>query len=209
MPAVPPDMKMRGLRFSCPNLRSSRLVSPVEGQGVRPGQVQACSCSPQLLQLGLLAPRPQPTQGPTQDSLLARLKSAAAPRPHPPAHRQRPTAELEECRPRSSTKAAGLGKGGGRAEEGGPSASLSCWASSLPGKAWRAGGPSVLLTQHGTALDQPDSPRPHWIQWGPPSLGRAWSLLRQQVLVGQSPSPAVGEATQGLAPAGPLPQIHP
>lgn len=209
MPAVPPDMKMRGLRFSCPNLRSSRLVSPVEGLGVRPGQVQACSCSPQLLQLGLLAPRPQPTQGPTQDSLLARLKSAAAPRPHPPAHRQRPTAELEECRPRSSTKAAGLGKGGGRAEEGGPSASLSCWASSLPGKAWRAGGPSVLLTQHGTALDQPDSPRPHWIQWGPPSLGRAWSLLRQQVLVGQSPSPAVGEATQGLAPAGPLPQIHP
>ena len=83
MPAVPLDMKTWGLGFSCPNLRSSKLASPVEGLGVRPGQVQACSCSPQLLQLGLLAPRAQPTQGPTQASPLARRKPAAAPRPTP------------------------------------------------------------------------------------------------------------------------------
>lgn len=90
------DAKMWRRGLSCPNPRSSRLAPPVEGLEVRPGQVQACSCSSQLLQLGLLAPRPQPTQGPTQASSLARLRSAggalsapAALKPHPPAHRQK------------------------------------------------------------------------------------------------------------------------
>lgn len=120
MPAVPLDMKTWGLGFSCPNLRSSKLASPVEGLGVRPGQVQACSCSPQLLQLGLLAPRAQPTQGPTQASPLARRKPAAAPRPHPPAHRQRPTAELEECRPRPALRLQAWAKVGAGQKRVGP-----------------------------------------------------------------------------------------
>ena len=74
VPAVPRDSKMWGLGFSCPNPRSSRLAPPAEGLEARPGQAQACSCSSQLLQP--LAPRPQPTQGPTQASSLARLRSA-------------------------------------------------------------------------------------------------------------------------------------
>lgn len=204
---------MWGLGLSCPNLRSSRLAPPVEGLEVRPGQVQACSCSSQLLQLGLLAPRPQPTQGLTQASSLARLRSAGGPcqllQPRNPTHLptgKRPTAELEECRPRPSTRLQAWARvGAGQKRVGPPHASPAGQAACLT----RVGGPSVSLTQHGTALDQPDSPRPRWTQWGPPGLGRAWSLLRQQVLVGQSPSPAVGEAAQSLVPAGPLPQTHP
>lgn len=205
-------MWRRGL--SCPNPRSSRLAPPVEGLEVRPGQVQACSCSSQLLQLGLLAPRPQPTQGPTQASSLARLRSAGG-GPVSSCSPETPPTCPQAKGPQQSWKNAGRGLAPGSRPGQEWGQGRSGWARRTPlllGKqpAWRGwGAPSVSLTQHGTALDQPDSPRPRWTQWGPPGLGRAWSLLRQQVLVGQSPSPAVGEAAQSLVPAGPLPQTHP
>lgn len=125
------------------------------------GQAQTCSCSPTSAPAGTPPPKSQPTEKPTQDSLLARPRPTQ-PRPCPQSTPQpeglthlptgkRLTAEVGGCLSRPKTKApgeAGAGSAQSTLPHGGSTSGLARvgpWGPRGPSSSWLAGRGTALV----------------------------------------------------------------